>query len=219
MRYARWVELTAAIGAAILPFGQSVDPPPKPAVKPDELQQFDLKTLAEHAEPGPVNGITLRIKAKQELVDDFDTIHVDWMIEYTGPRAPVAILRPSLTETRNNATTELMIFAAGKNGETYGYGLRNPVEPFAVLGSAGSGRKSFLKIPKHQSDGDKFVVDTAQIRRHLRRRKPEEFDPEKPPKLYMKLHFSTDDRGEAHNLDAWTGKLESNLVPVPLSEW
>ena len=165
-----------------------------------------------------MNGVTVRIQVKQVPAEKPDAVEVEWVVKYSGPRPPLTIRRPSLTEGVHNREAELMFYATGKSGETYGYGYQNPVDLFAVLpGDAPA--NCFLTLKAGEGGRGTFVVKTADLRDNLLKRKPDEFDRPRPPKLYVQLFLKPTDRGVPHGLDAWTGELESNIVPLTLAKW
>ena len=212
--------LTALVGGLCLSPGKGQGQPPggREKAAKDELGTFYLKGLLQRDKPKPVNGVTVRIEVKPVPAEKPDAVEAEWVLKYSGPRPPLVILPPSLTDGVKDRETELMFFATGKSGKTYGYGYRNPVDLFGVLpGDAPA--NSFLTLKAGEGGRGTLLVKTADLRDNLRKREPDEFDRTRPPKLHVKLYLNPTDRGAKHGLDAWTGELESNIVPLTLAKW
>lgn len=199
--------------------GDPKAPPAAGEKAKDELHGVDLIGLLEDGKPKAVNGVTLRIKVKPTPADEPDAVEVQWTLKYSGPRPPLTILRPSLTDTALKAReTELMVYATGKSKETFRYDFLSPAQAFGFF-PFGPPAKRFLTIKEGKAGRDKLTVKIADIRDNFRKRKPDEYDRTTPPRLHVKLYFNPAERGAAHGLDAWTGELESNVVPLMLNKW
>lgn len=185
--------------------------------------EFHREGLLERKPPTP-NGIALRIKAKQVIAKGSNQIVVDWTVSYSGSRSPLIMLKPCLSQCHRNGNTMLAILAAGKDNKKpwvlYCVWFRSPVTSFWLMPVwPAPGKDCYLTAkPGHPAKGS-LRVSTEQVRRHLLKRRPEAFDREVVPKAYVKLYHEPTERGEEYGLDAWTGELESNIVPLKLSQW
>jgi hypothetical protein len=199
--------------------GGAGQPPPAGAIKADEDKPcvVDLKALlAEKARR--VNGLLLTIQAGQNIADHRDRIGVLWTLNYSGPRWPLIVLKPSLVLPTEGQTV-LQFFATGKSGTTYAYEERSPD---VYNGLPLRPRDWYVRLPDDQNEEESGVLGvelvTADLRRYFTRKLPQEFDRAKPPPLHVRLIHWAGDRGYG-NRDAWTGRLWSDTVPVPLAYW
>jgi hypothetical protein len=212
-------------GAILVPLflltGTADQTPPaggKEAAK-DKPRVFDLKGLLENR-PRRMNGARLGIEAKQGADGQRDRILIRWTLSYNGPRWPLIILAPTLTR-ETDAQTVVLVFATGKSGTTYGYEIKSPPSsPFNPLLIPPTERDWFARVERDGSGStDTLEVAVADVKKYFTGLLPQEFDPAKPPPLYVQMYHSPQDRGTHLGLDAWTGGLWSTTVPVSLEGW
>lgn len=179
--------------------------------------ECDLGIIRESECPSQ-NGIALRIKAKQVLVKGSNQIVVDWKVTYNGPRSPLVMLKPCLRGCHRNGDTMLAIYVVGTDGEAHRVWFCSPAKSFWLMPAA-PGPGCYLAARPGQPASGCLRVSTEQVRRHLLKHRPKAFDKKLTPKAYAKLYHEPTERGEEYGLDAWTGQLESNLVPLKLERW
>jgi hypothetical protein len=189
-----------------------------PGEPSEEVHGFDLAGQLEEGPPPPVNGLTIRLAGKPMTRTNTELIQVRWTIRYTGPRPPIYIKRPDISRGFGEREAELMFFAVGKSGDAYGLGYRNLPDIFVVVPPLYR-KEAFVFVPAGGSASGTFYIAVATLRDDLIRSKPDEFDRNRPPKLYAKLYLKSFDRGELDELDAWTGRVSSDIVPIPLTKW
>jgi hypothetical protein len=185
----------------------------------DKPQVFSLQVVLEDR-PRRVNGVRLRIEAKPGADGPRDRIQVRWTLSYNGPRWPFIILAPTLTR-ETDAQTALLFLATGKSGTTYGHEVQSPPpSPFYPFPFPPSKRDWFAWVERDGGGGSGTLeVAVADLKKYFTGVLPQEFDPAKPPRLYVRMFHSPKDRGEHLRLDAWTGRLRSTAVHVSLEDW
>ena len=160
---------------------------------------------------GPTNGVTLKIKAESAPPGDKDAIDVTWTLWYSGPRSPLMIRRPSLSDAFSGSSeTELLFIIQGRSSE-YSFSYTNPVAINASF--EGYPPEYFLRVPGGAGASGVFRVKASEIRDTFLKYKPKEFDPLEQ-NIQVLLYFSPTDRGEGMGFDAWTGRVESPLTSV-----
>jgi hypothetical protein len=218
--FAKWFGLLIAISVIfIAAITMAKDPPIEPKKPEDAPRAFDLATLREMDKPVKVNGVTLTIEARQLLSDRSDRIYVRWLLHYSGKRWPFVILEPTLT--RNTVEqTHLFIYATGKGGETYAMEHYSPSgEPLDATGESTRSKPDwFVKVNRSAAAGS-FEIPTSDVKRFFSKKLPQEFPDNMRPRIHVRLYHYPTDRGEKFNLDAWTGRLDSNVVEIELKEW
>jgi hypothetical protein len=158
------------------------------------------------------NGALLSIAAEHVRDREKDLLRVKWAIDYDGPRRPFTVLAPTLTlptgggtylavncDDRAGAATQLNVSSPpGRSGIWY------PGPKAFATSAAGKPLTGTLDIQLTELDK---LAEGRDI----------------PPlavgvTVYVQLHHYTPYRGgEAGlSLDAWTGKLWSNVVAVTL---
>jgi hypothetical protein len=204
-----------------------VAPPPRDV----EFTRVHRGFFAERAKPPDKgwlyenNGVEWRVtlKVRRLVSSGRDVIDFDWSIVYTGPRHPLIILQPSLTESWPGATkAHLYAFPAGSDVgrrivfETPDY------QPGGIgrLILDGSPRTWFLTVRKGRTATGTDTVSAAEVKKELLDKYPTEFSETRPPKLYAEFTHDTEERGLHHKFDAWTGFLQSAILDVPdLKKW
>lgn len=190
------------------------------------------------------NGVKLAIKAKPVANGKFTDIQVAWTITYTGPRSPLIIVQPTLELPTAQTTVSIWAFPQGKN-----YGLPfvaiTPIgwpvpgmpnflrvpgkvtelqSPFSGNGLSGGQmfRKKdfFVRIAKGKIAKGMLIISGQELKEILLKTLPDDFDSKKPPRLFMEVIHDVSYRGEAWNLDAWTGKLVVPLIEIQgMTKW
>lgn len=202
-----------------------VAPPPR-AVEDTRVYLSDFKRNARTPDDGEksINGLEWRVSvATRKLVSTGrEVIDLHWRLKYSGPRPPLIILRPSITDSWAGAT-EARIHAFPPGEE------KGRVIVFTVPFEAGNASRHlfngppgewFLRVPKGRAATGTESVFVTEVKERLRSQYPAEFPADRPPKLYATLYHNAWDRGWHLNLDAWTGEIESFPLEVPdLKTW
>ena len=185
---------------------------------PDEkLRTSDLEMLLRFPPPKPENGLTLRINSMLKPARNPDTIAIEWEFKYTGPRQPLTIMKPSLTVSNQPRDTEVLIYSKGKSGEYYRTDFYNPgwpaEDPYYPK------KTCFVTVPKNEIATGKIDIAIEDIKKKLLIGTQNEFTDMVAPEMFAWMHYYARFRGEKHILDAWTGRLESDLIPIRLDKW
>jgi hypothetical protein len=159
------------------------------------------------------NGVSLRAEAERLTDGGRDRIAVRWRIAYAGRRRPLIILAPSLTRPADTST-EVRVYATGKSGKTYAMRLLNERKPSQDGPRESPTREWFATATAGGEAAGVLEVDTATVRGYLARHLPQEFDAATTPRLHLTLLHAPNERGEALELDAWTGSVSSGTIPV-----
>ena len=149
--------------AATGPRVESVFAGPPHGPTKSKVETCSTEDIERAYKPGPINGVTLKIKTECSPPDEQDAIEVAWTLWYTGPRPPLVIRRPSLIESFPVAKeTELSFTVRGRSGTEYKYSYSSPFWiHFAVSASP---PEYFLRIPAAGSASGGFRVKVAEIR-------------------------------------------------------
>src|SRR5262245_30017542 len=125
-------------------------------------------------------------------------LRVSWSLDYDGPRQPLTILEPSLTNY-TVGQTELLIYALGHDGQRYYVAFASPSPPCYYF----SPREHYVLVGKGASATGEVSVRAADIRAKFARQYPGKFGDRPPPMAWQLIH-KPHQRGEAFGLDAWT---------------
>ncbi|HYT93430.1 MAG TPA: hypothetical protein VEL76_32230 [Gemmataceae bacterium] len=157
-----------------------------------------------------VNGVKLAVAAATKG----DEILLHWSLDYTGPRQPLHILKPSLTEFAAAGQTTVLFFLI-QDGKDYvvSYAAQSAF-PHLWIGNR-TPKEAYLAVERGKAGKGSLSASAGELWRAAKERFPGKFK-EFPAALYVQLRYSPTDRGEEHALDAWTGSLQTELVPVPL---
>jgi hypothetical protein len=178
-------------------------PVPPPANKLEARIQEIRKSGVEKR----VNGAKLEFTAEAEG----DTIRLKWSLDYTGPRPPLIIVKPSLTTP--GSMTLVAVYTLRKDGEVGEAFLGPPARPGIVVLQ----EQDFLRLEKGKRATGTITVPVEKLRERLAARYPGEFtDP--PAEVYMRLTHGPSDRGDRYGLDAWVGVLYTDPVKLSLSK-
>ena len=157
--------------------------------------------------------VRLQTKRGKDFGDQQEC-HIDWSIDYNGPRKPFTVLQPSFTISSSGQTKLFVYYPQhdGSGSETF------VQSPFA------SGRWSAVGSAFITSKGDGSVAGTIAIPMG------ENFHSERsdhPPILrkfprgttiYLQLHHQPTERGWIDSVDAWTGLLWSEPVALIIGD-
>ena len=135
-------------------------------------------------------------------------ITLSWTLDYTGPRQPFTILKPSLRLATGQ--TVAVFHTGGKE-----YRLASPFQH----GKYASHKSWFLTLPKGEKARGEILVPVSQVKKYFLKHWPEAFDKQRPPDLRVQLVHKPHDRGVQHTLDAWTGDLYTSVLEVKLENW
>lgn len=140
-------------------------------------------------------------------------VAVHWSIDYDGPRPPLTILKPTLGPAGGGQTL-LVFFLIAADGKDYPVTIK--ASPPNIPGIYLSGKDDFVSIgPKRTARGT-VTVSWSQVWSAAREKWPAQLGKASPQAVYVQLRHGPTDRAEHLGLDAWTGALQTELVPVPL---
>ena len=170
------------------------------------------------------NGVIWKVNIKlRQLPSKNELIDFCWSIGYTGPRSPLIILRPSLSERYLTSTTIVELYAFPKytkQGRVIQFTAPYPPGGRDALIHIHPPRASFLSLRRKQSVTGIDSIPVKELKKELLTRYPEVFSSTVPPTLFAGVQHDTEERGIILALDAWTGQLNSPLMRVPpLSSW
>jgi hypothetical protein len=209
------------------PVAVPVAPMPR-AVEDTRRKRLFVESRAMPADSNEVhesNGVefAVNLKVRRLASTGRDVIDFHWRMGYTGPRPPLIVLEPSLTETWPG-TTQVTVYAfpkGSKEGRMERFETPAPAD-HAEIGWAlrGPPKHWFVTIKKGKTATGTVPLAVADIKELLRSRYPSEFSETVPPKLYVELVHEPNDRGGHYDLDAWTGRLSTRTLEVPdLTSW
>ena len=199
----------------------------KPEIKDEDLYKIENRIETSKKYAGRKNGVLLQAKAEVKkdatgdvilnhdggliLIKHGDVILIHWSIDYAGPRSPLHILKPS--------------FALGWRGQTYlmfelvdEKGIAHPVAvhpEFPVLLTIPH-EESFLRVNRGEVVKGTIEVPLQRVEAEARNKLAGKLANIPPARLFVRLVHTPDDRAERFNLDAWSGSLQTQLIPVPI---
>ena len=160
-----------------------------------------------------VNGVLLKAQMSAHPRNNPTVLQVGWTVDYTGARQPLVILKPSTTEATGQ--TRLIVYAEDARGRPHQYTIHAPTPQGMYV----SKKQWFVTVPKGESASGVIRASVADVRSFFLKHWPDRFDAKIAPRLSIQLVHAPTDRGEAHNLDAWTGQLWSKVLKVDLKSW
>lgn len=187
--------------------------------RPDSKNKQDPPKLPEHLqrwlerselEAQRINGVRIRATVRAKPVKDDAEIHLDWEVDYLGPRPPLTIVRPSLHNRRCQTYAQFYAIAADEKSYLVTFtgppirGIADPLE-----------RKDFLRLQLGEVATGTITVKASELWKELRNQWPQQFGEGEPKLLFVRLEHSPGERGG--DLDAWTGTARSNLMDLSLS--
>ena len=200
---------------------------PLPHEPAERISSEGIKSISRPADTDETvssNGVEWRVNAKvRRLVSSGrEVIDLDWRIKYTGPRPPLIILAPSLTDSWPETTEVCVIaFAKGcKDGRGELFQTPEPADGLLNVIFQGDPKEWYITVDKNQTATGTVTLSVADLKRVLLRKFPTEFSETIPPKLYVKMRHQPKHRGEKHEFDAWSGDLPSLMLELPaLNKW
>lgn len=167
-----------------------------------------------------VNGAKLSATAEVKQ----ETIQVKWTLDYTGPRPPLVIIKPTFPAC-NGDSTIFRVFVPGRGQAERHVRLKQDCPAGTFLYR----KDMFIIVERGNTASDTISLPVSRIKSALAKEWPE-FDNGKPPaRLYLQLHHLPRERGnrllrepgqpEPEGLDAWTGDLESAPLKIELMKW
>jgi hypothetical protein len=167
-----------------------------------------------------VNGVLLRATPVVESKDGPFLLRLRWTLDYTGPRPPLTILRPTLDQSTFGQTV-VEVYAEGVDKKVYRLGLwsRSPPGDAFPL----TNREAFLKVEEGQPATGTITLFAGEITDAFPNEHPAAF-PARPREVNVRINHKPDDRGNnfrtveevSDGLDGWTGELYSPLTQVEL---
>ncbi len=186
-----------------------------PDAKPAESAPLpvDLKLVLSRKEEKK-SGAVMTVSAKLTKKDAKTQINVGWTITYDGPRKPLIILEPSL-ENDVRGSTGVSVYVVADDGKAYRWGKTNPASPF-LLSPYLSEKEWFVKAnEKGVVSGSNITLDVEEIEEYFAANKIKVKSlTDASSEVYLQIYYTTNDRGEQYDLDAWTGRLISNTTKV-----
>jgi hypothetical protein len=197
----------AAVAAIALTL--SAQEPGKPKADPPKEPKVD--TLAEQIQRYGKNhrrvcGAKLTVsKAELVSVDKVgEVVRVHWEIDYTGPRPPLTIYKPTMLMGPKDRTCLGFHYEDGRvdvgrltymcNPQAKGvFGITK--EEFVTAEKGQNSVSGVLDVP---SSTDEHVIPIQQCKRPF----------------YVQLKHNPQERGPQYDLDAWAGELVSNVIEV-----
>jgi hypothetical protein len=193
-----------------------------PAAPGEEPPSEHVRKLIEGYRHGAVrvNGALLRITADEKGERDpaapFDlgpSVAVHWSIDYDGPRPPLTILKPTLGPAGYDQTL-LLFFLIADDGKDYPVPI--PASPPNIPGIFFTGAADFATVKEKEVARGTLSISWQRVLAAAREKWPARFAESGPRSAYVQLRHAPTDRAEHLRLDAWTGRLQTELVPVPL---
>ncbi|MCI0378015.1 MAG: hypothetical protein L0215_10435 [Gemmataceae bacterium] len=158
------------------------------------------------------NGALLEATASIAKGKDGQELHIHWSIDYNGPRPPLTILEPSLTRPISIQTV-VVFYAEFKDGKRYPFQFAAP----SALGFRIPEAGWFVTAEKGKKATGTLILSLAKIKERYQFKHGDYSIGS--PVLRLQLEHSPSERGQAGELDAWTGTLYSKVVLVPLKGW
>lgn len=223
-RVCQWAFLPTAcllVGSGSLSRGQLLEQPkdkdvksedkaPTSEIKDEDLFKIDriIDNYKKYA--GRKNGVLLQAKAEVKK-EGAVVLLIHWSIDYAGPRFPLHILEPSLNVGSYNQTY-LLFFPVDDKG------ISHPVaiHPGVHDGPSMASKEAFLSVKRGEVARGTIELPLTTVKNAVRLKHPEVFSKFAPLQLYVQLRHTPYERGDTWGLDAWTGKLQSELLRIPL---
>lgn len=185
------------------------------AMAADEPLPEKLRTRIERSRESAnrENGVQLKATVEVRETNGEAEILLHWAIDYDGPRPPLVILKPTL-EPALSAQCAVIFYPFWADGKDYPVPSHWPTPDK----SAQIGKEHFLTLRAGEVGRGTLRVMASRLREELRKRWPDQLVKSAPPWLYVRLHHDPTVRGERHDLDAWTGSLQTELITVPLAK-
>jgi hypothetical protein len=147
-------------------------------------------------------------------------------MDYDGPRQPLIILKPTL-EGPAVAQTYVVFYAIHADGKEYPIPIRG-FEPRSIFPYF---KESFVAVNKGEvAKGALPVIDANGLVAAAKEKWPVNFRRFEPKRLFVQLyHYPSargekvvrdieDDRSPTLDLDAWTGRVQTELLEIPLEK-
>ena len=205
-------------------------PPPEPTEapmpRPVSTQSY-RKSLEEMTRAkgsvatGQDNGVVLQVQAKSRRLatTNRQVLDFEWTISYEGPRKPLIILAPSLTNfTAGQTYVRFHAFPKGSEvGRSTVVASPNLADKVGVINAIKFGlpREYYLTVRKKQQATGRETVPLNDLKQHYLKKYSTEFSATTAPDFYAELVHEPWDRGRVHDLDAWTGELRVVLRVHP----
>lgn len=132
------------------------------------------------------------------------TLQIKWSLDYDGPRQPLIILRPSLTEM-TGGQTQIEFFLVPMDNDLRRFYISAPHAP----GLPSSNPKWMITVKAGDTAKGSIEVPLDKIREAFARQCVGDFDKRKS------LHFQLNHKPTDRLMDAWTGSLFSKVLVVP----
>lgn len=136
-----------------------------------------------------------------------------WTLDYDGPRQPLIILTPSL-ELPTSRQTWINFHALGSDSKSvilpfFSLLPRHPVRIDPAF---------FTTIPQGKKATGTIEVSGSSLLEALHSERATKVVPFPPRAILARLRHEPFDRGRDHNLDAWTGFLQTKFLRIPLND-
>lgn len=218
-------------------------------IKKSKVALVDFERKAVKGETSTKkNGVKLTSRVKLVPTTDSANLEVAWALSYHGPRPPLTIVKPTFAfPTGSQTMVYIIAFAKGKD---YGFSLQlmspyittifgryvqvgpylqvkelptpqNDLFGYSLL----QRKKWFITVPKGKTVKGTLTISVKRFKEKLMHYFPGEFDEKEPPRLFLQVIYSPNDRGEyvesdTPHLDAWVGELSTPINKLSrLKQW
>lgn len=201
--------------------------PLKPEIKNEDLFKIESRIETSKKYAGRNNGVLLQAKAEVKkdgtgdvilnhdggliLVKKGDVILIHWSIDYDGPRFPLHILKPSF-DVERRGQTYLTFELVDDKGIAYPVALHAELPPLLTIAD----EQCFLTVNRGDVIRGTIEVPLQRVEVAARNKLVGKLSGFPPARLFVQLRHIPEDRAERFNLDAWTGALQTPLIPVPI---
>jgi hypothetical protein len=160
-----------------------------------------------------VNGAQLRATVEVRKTREDTEILLHWSLDYTGPRQPLIILKPTLDDPYYGECA-VVFHAIGFDGKDYPITLHPPSfrDPFL------NPDKTFITVRPGEVGRGTLIVSAARVTKEIRKEWAVQFGKAAPRHLYAQILHTPWQRGAGKHSDAWTGELQTQWLTVPLKD-
>ncbi len=177
---------------------------------------FEEVLAASKRAAGRQNGALMQAKVdvrnEVRLEGAGAAVLIRWKIDYTGPRFPFTIWKPGMTFMHYGGTS-VELLAVTEDGKQHVVKIQADLPPPLIYVRD---REGFATLKKGESATGTIEVGLGRNFNKVQLTLDDALTRITPQRLYVRLRHKVGERGERYNLDAWTGELQTELIPVPL---
>jgi hypothetical protein len=174
---------------------------------------------------GRRNGVRLRAEVGIRKDKKGDVVLLHWLIDYTGPRQPLIILRPTLAAVGYQQCS-VDFLPIDEEGFYHTVDIRfepesmeEPVVRFLAQVVANPAKEEIITIENGKVGKGTIEIPLAQIEAKAKKLLPGKFAKFPPERMLVKLLLYPTNRAVDQNYDLWTGDLHTEMLPVPLGKF